>query len=355
MIARPRVSALVAAFVLLLQPLRVPACAFCSSTPSIPSVQRLLKASVHALLGQTASPTEVEVTAVLRSGGGYNLGDRIAVGEDRQLEQDAVWLVLLDAEAKPPRLVKLTPVAAEFAQGYASLAPAPEGDRQAEAARLAFFLGHIGDRDRLVASSVSNAFAEAPYEVVKALLPHLDAAQIEEWLESAMPEHRGILHLLLAIEGSPRAHAALRRLLEDPGSHARQGFDGLIGAYLLLEGEPGLEIVLESRPPESSPNGARVWFASCMLRALDFHLNSESVLLHDAVFRAVHEFLDDPYTAGPAIGMLIAQKHWLSLDRVLSVREQWAAERPSIDRATRAYLDACEDPRAAAVLRELDR
>jgi hypothetical protein len=349
------------------------ACPFCSPSAGFPSIQRHLAKHEQAFLVRAVSrdaasgnTLHLRIDTVLKSPSGLTPGDFLPAPKGIPLQADSRYLVLVTkgTAGKPgsgrTRVLRLSADASTLARRLSLLPvsksvskdPSEKGDLTIQKKRLLLCLESFGNPDRLVAATVTHEFGAAPYAAVKALRPHLSARRITSWIfgRSCSPDHRGILFLLLAIEGSKAARETFLECLRDQHWQQRKGFDGLLGGYLLIHGEKGLAAVLATRPPISARNGLRVWYAESLLRALDFHLRYEDMISKATAYRTMHSLLDDPYAAGPAIGELIRKKHWASLEEVIAVRRRWAAERPSIDRATRAFLTACPKPDAKQIL-----
>lgn len=325
------------------------ACPFCTAVaPSL--VQWREQSAVVALAEVVAAPaaglTTLELHQVLS--GRENLGDVHSLN------------VQLDAAVKPGGLALLFGKSAsgddkeltwhavgvsEISYAYFSRAPLL---KLPTAERLRYFGRFLEHADPLVAEDAYLEFGHAPFDQVAQAADSLSLADLRRWLvDPKVPPHRkGFYGLAVGLraQGDQRAAAAefLRTLIIQPEDDFRSGFDGVLGGYLLLAGEPGLELI-ESRylaNPKARDGDVRH-----ALTALRFYHEYGQGITTARLSQAVARLLTREEFAEAAIVDLARWQCWDALELVTAVYERPTSELRA-RRAVIGYLLAC--PGAAA-------
>ncbi len=144
----------------------------------------------------------------------------------------------------------------------------------------------------------------------------------------------------------------LRRLVVAPQDDFRAGFDGILGGYLLLAGQEGLQLV-ESRylaDPRAADGDVRH-----TMTALRFYREYGHEIPPERLCAALERLLDRSEFAAAAITDLARWKAWNAAGRI--ARLYTAGAEATTRRAVVGYLLACPTPEAArelARLRTLD-
>jgi hypothetical protein len=199
-------------------------------------------------------------------------------------------------------------------------------------------------------------FGHAPFDVVAEVAPQFQAEQVRGWLTapSVPGDRKGFYGLLLGLarnETERKANAELlRKLILAPEDDFRAGFDGILGGYLLLEAQPGLELI-ESRYL-ASPTAA-VGDVRHAQTALRFYYEYGREISKDRICEATRRLLARPEFAASAIVDLGRWNDWQPLEAIVSLYAKPAYAEPAIRRAIVGYLMACPQPAGRERLADL--
>ncbi len=350
--------ALLAVLGLLLSTVPAAACPFCTALAPTLS-QRAEQAEVVAL-GEVESVSPDDRTC------------RVRIHDMRKgnqsLNKSQSISAQLDLSVRPGDLVLLFGRAADDADAghiewhavrvdeasYAYFARSPSLERPPRE-RLEYFARYLEQPSALVAEDAYLEFGHAPFSAVADASGALPFQKMKNWLvDTRVPESRkGFYGLAVALAAPQQQQAEterfLRRLIESPANDFRAGFDGILGGYLLLAGEPGLELI-ESRylaNPHSADGDVRH-----ALTALRFYQEYGRSIPRERLDAAVAHLLTRPEFAEAAITDLARSGAWTFLDRVVDVYGQETSDTRT-RRAVVGYLLACQDERAVAALAEL--
>jgi hypothetical protein len=253
---------------------------------------------------------------------------------------------------------QITPVS-EIAASYGMRAPdlrTPSGQR------LRYFARYLEHPDALIAEDAFREFARAGFGEVAAVADALPMGQLRAWLAdpATRPARKGFygLALGLARDADERRvnREALRQMIVDdtraaaPGADFRPGFDGVLGGYLLLAGEAGLD-ELAARyftNPAAGEIDARQAIAALRF----YHEHGRDIPLA-AQCAALRLALRRPPLADQAITDLARWNDWSALQAIDSLGREAAYAEPRIRRAIAGYLLSCPDPAAPAMVARL--
>jgi hypothetical protein len=281
--------------------------------------------------------------------------DRLSLDVDRQIKPGS--LVILFAEESGNALRWSCEPANELGLSYFVKAP---GLRVPATERLQYFVRYLEHADPLAAEDAFNEFGHAPYEAVERTARHMDATQLRRWLAdpNVRDERKGFYGLALGLAGReqdrPRQEAFLREQIERSADDFRAGFDGLLGGYLVLAGEPALELVEQHYL--SNPR-ARVGDVRHAMTAVRFYQEFGREISTPRLAQALEPLLERPEFAAEAVVDLARWKHWDAAGKVASLYTLDPPAAAATRRAIVGYLLACPTPRGAtelARLRQLD-
>ncbi|MBI5759394.1 MAG: hypothetical protein HZA46_12820 [Planctomycetales bacterium] len=132
--------------------------------------------------------------------------------------------------------------------GFKYLVEAPALDAP-PAERLAYFLRFLEVPDYFVANDAFAEFVRAPFEDIVLLTDQLPREKLRRWLvDPKVPEgRRGLYGLMLGLCGEPSDVKLLEEIIARPAQETRPGIEGIMGGYLLLAGEKGLEVIEKTK------------------------------------------------------------------------------------------------------------
>ena len=132
--------------------------------------------------------------------------------------------------------------------GFKYLLEAPALDAP-PAERLAYFLKFLEVPDYFVANDAFAEFVRAPFEDIILLKDQLPREKLRRWLVAPkVPEgRRGLYGMLLGLCGESSDVKLLEEIITRPAQETRPGIEGIMGGYLLLAGEKGLEVIEKTK------------------------------------------------------------------------------------------------------------
>jgi hypothetical protein len=244
----------------------------------------------------------------------------------------------------------------EASYAYIARLPSLSSPTMPQSERLAYFARFLEHSDPLLAHDAYLEFAHASFADVEATRDKLPVARLREWIsdERVRPERKGFFALALGLTRNPAERAAnaelLKKLIVEPEDDFRAGFDGIIGGYLLLAGEPGLELI-ESRYLANP--GARDGDVRHAVLAVRFYYEFGRDIPRERLCQAVRNLLARPEFAAAAITDLARWQDWQPLAQIVALYENKAYAEPGIRRAIVGYLLTCPESAASTALARL--
>ncbi|MGD9720076.1 MAG: hypothetical protein AB7O59_02540 [Pirellulales bacterium] len=336
------------------------ACPFCTALK--PSLSQLRdRADVVALaeiISTSDKSSDVRLHKVLK--GREQLPAKSTLDCELDVAVRPGGLVLLFGEAggepQSDRLAWHAVAVDETSYGYFARAP---GFATPVRERLAYFARYLEHADPLVAEDAYLEFGHTPFADVAAAADMLPAAQIRAWLVDPRvpPSRKGFYGLAIALCAKPHERRAtadfLRTQIVAPADDFRAGFDGVLGGFLLLAADDGLQLIEERYLANPLAADGDVRHA---LTALRFYHEYGREISPARLAQALAHLLNRPEFAEPAIVDLARWQAWNLLDRVVAVYSL-PASTAGTRRAVIGYLLACpQEParKALARLRDAD-
>jgi hypothetical protein len=357
--ARKRACAVAACIALALGARSAAACPFCN--PLKPTLAQLRAgAAVVALVEIEAGDAKAAKVKLHRAlEGQTRLGDKtdFAIPLDVAV-RPGMLLVVFGAGPAEATLETLAWQGVPVDEtSYAYFARSPATSVPAEQ-RLAYFARFLEHADPLIAEDAYLEFAHAPFDAVRKAAPALPLERVRAWLlDDNVPGHRkGFYALALGLargRDERRANAEiLRRLILAPDDDFRSGFDGILGAYLLLAGEQGLALVESRYLADPAAADLDVRHA---LAALRFYQEYGREIPKKRTSAAARRLLARPEFAAATIVDLARWQAWDALDEIVALYARPEYAQPATRRAIVGYLLACPGEKAAESLERLRR
>lgn len=242
----------------------------------------------------------------------------------------------------------------EIHTAYFSQAP---GRRTRAEVRLAYFIPFLEHEDSRIAEDAWQEMGHASFAEVATLGDRFPMDRFRRFLDDPQvrAEHKGFYGMALGLaraEEDRRANREiLRAHLDQPSETSfRVGFDGLLGGYLLLDGEGAVE-ALEER--YFSKPDARDGDVRHALSAFRFYIEYGTDPPVDRIRSAVRRLLERPEFAPEAIIDLARWQDWEATKLVADCYDRAGYPQPGTRRAVVGYLSTCTTPEGARVLGEL--
>jgi hypothetical protein len=337
------------------------ACPFCNAVKPTISQQRdsaaivVLAEAIDKPDTAASRRQSFRIHAVLKGKKRLDAAESFRISPDAPLKEGSLGL-LLGSGADDATVDQLQWTAIpldEAAYAYvfrqpSLLAPNPQ--------RLKYFARYLENRNPLVADDALQEFAHASFDDTVQAAQTLSMADLRQWLVDPQvpPERKGFygLALGLATDDADRAtnEALLHQQIVASASDFRAGFDGVLGGYLLLTGQKGLDL-LDARY-FANPRAA-IGDVQHAMRALRFYHQFGHQIEPLRQAEALTHALDRPEFAADAITDLARWQYWPIVARVAAIYEQKDNADPVIHRAIVGYLKVCPKPEAATALAHL--
>lgn len=350
-------------------------CPFCNAV--LPSFAQQREAAQIIALGEVVSAGDthepedsngasaaifVRIRRLLKSGDAVLLDQIIRVPRVEQLNSGALCL-LLGSPRQDAGAASLPAGEQRFRwtyrpvteTSYAYFAQAPDL-RVAAAERLRYFARFLQHPDEAIAGDAYLEFGHAPFDVVAQVADVLPIDKMAEWLldESVPQERKGFYGIALGLVRDPQERAARRDALTPLVSHPDDDFSaglaGLLGGYLLVAGEPGLDLIDRRYLADPQVADGQVRSALAALRFYHEYGKEIPVARQRASLRRL---LKRPEFAAETIADLARWEDWGVLPEVVALYEGHAAQQPALRRSVVGYLTASPLPAAAGELARL--
>jgi hypothetical protein len=199
---------------------------------------------------------------------------------------------------------------------YIKQAPVPESPRDK---RLRYFLKFLEYPDPLLADDAYAEFAGADYEDLLLIKEAFSREKLRKWIEEpkTLASRLGLYGLMLGLCGNAEDAELLESKIQDEADVTRLGIDGIIGGYLLLTGEQGMQVLEESKIKNPKAPVADVHSAMSAFRFLWQY--GHGVIPKDRLRSAVRLLVDRPEVADLAIADLSRWKDWTLQDRLMEI------------------------------------
>jgi len=331
------------------------ACPFCTAVK--PSLSQRRESAAAVVLGESVSSSAktsaFKVHRVLS--GIAAAGERIVLPSDSAMKPGALALLFATASSQGGQALDWSSVEVnETSLIYFARAP---GLRQPVPERLRYFAPFLEHADPLIAEDAYLEFGHAPFDKVAAAAGALSQPRLRSWIidPNVPPARKGFYGLALGLASDAaqcRTNSALlERLIAGASDDFRAGFDGLLGGYLLLAGEPGLKQLDERyfANPRAADGDLRH-----ALTAVRFYHEFGREIADDKLCAALRHVLARPEFADRVIVDLARWQDWGALGQVAALYDGAKAARP-LNQAVVGYLLACPQPAARAELHRLRR
>ena len=334
------------------------ACPFCTALKPTWAQQREGAAVVavgEALNSPERGKTEFRVHQVIAGKDRLAAGGTLVVATDAEFRAGALAVLLGRATAAERELSWSTIAVNETSLAYFVAAPTL---RASPSSRLTHYLRFLEHDDPAVAADAYQEFGHAAYEDVAKLASALPYDKFSEWLvDRQIPQHRkGFYAIALGFASDEKERRANIELLEtiiaEPADDLRAGFDGVIGAYLVLKGEPALDAIEKKYLVNTA---ARDGDVRHVVTALRFYWEYGRNIPQSRQRQAMRRLLERPEFAAAAIIDLSRSQDWEIVKQVADLYERAKFPQPATRQAVVAYLVACPNRDAAEALAELRR
>lgn len=223
----------------------------------------------------------------------------------------------------------------ETSFNYMAQAPSPEAP---PAKRLAYFLKFMEFPDPIVSNDAFGEFANAQYKDIEQIADQLPKEKIRKWI--ANPETQatrlGLYGMMIGLCGDDTDAEALEKRILVQTDEFRLGIDGLMGGYLLIKKDKGLDVLDKHKLQNKKIPFSETFAAMQALRFMWTYGTGR--IAPERLQQSMRILLDRPEMADLVIADLARWKDWSVQDKLMKMYGEGEYNIPSIKRAIVRYM-----------------
>ncbi|MBI1347441.1 hypothetical protein GC163_14275 [bacterium] len=320
------------------------ACPFCSA-PSLTMTEQLTQSDAAVLTkwvggtpakGNDAGSTTYEVVEVVHQDAGSKLAKGTKIELVRYRASKAGDLFLLLGTKGGAVLDWGSPL--EVTQtAYKYMKEAPKPDVPA-AERLKYFVHYLESPEQAISNDAYGEFANTAYGDIVQIKSLMPRDKLRKWIvdPQVSPSRLGLYGLMLGLCGSEEDVKLLEGRILDSSEEFRLGIDGIMGGYLLLSGEQGLNVLDEQKLLNKDAPFSETYAAMQALRFMwqygDGHIPAARLQ------QSMRLLLTRPELADLVIADLARWKDWSVQPELMSMYGKEEYDIPSIKRAIVRFM-----------------
>ena len=222
----------------------------------------------------------------------------------------------------------------ETSFNYMSQAPSPEAPA---GKRLAYFLKFLEYPDPIISNDAFGEFANAQYKDVEQLASQMPKDKIRKWIASPdTPATRlGLYGMMIGLCGDESDAKQLEERILVQTDEFRLGIDGLMGGYLLILKDKGLDVLDKEKLANKKVPFSETFAAMQALRFMWTY--GAGKISPDRLRQSMRILLDRPEMADLVIADLARWKDWSIQDKLMAMYGEGDYNIPSIKRAIIRY------------------
>jgi hypothetical protein len=225
--------------------------------------------------------------------------------------------------------------------------------------RLAFFQGHLRDKQWTLAEDAFAEFAKAPYKDVIGLKDRMNHDDLIAWIKDpkTTTSRRRLYFTLLGVCGDADDFPLLESLIKSDDAKQKRGLDALLACYLRLAGAKGLPLVEERFLKSDTFEGKKVAYTEtyAAIQALRFLGEECDAIDRQRLMVGLRYMLDRPLLADLVIPDLARWKDWSVIDRLVKLFKEADKESRWVRVPIVRFLQACPLPSAKEHIEQLTK
>lgn len=260
-------------------------------------------------------------------------GERVVIAPHRSGRKGDLFLLMgrvngPDIEWDPPQEIT------ETAYQYIAQAPSPEVPMTK---RLEYYARFLEYPDESIATDAYFEFAKAQYDEVAPVAKKLSPEKVRKWVTGpdVSQPRLGFYGMLLGLCGDESDARLLEKMILSDPDEFRLGIDGVIGGYLLLTGEQGLEVIDRTKLADPKVPVSEVYAAMSALRFIWSF--GEGTIEKERLKQSMRLLLDRRDVIDLVIADLARWKDWSVQNRLMELYDA-EFEDPVIQRGVRSAI-----------------
>jgi hypothetical protein len=218
---------------------------------------------------------------------------------------------------------------------YLKNLPSPKDD---QADRLKYFLKYLEHPDAMVSADAYGEFAKANYADICELSKEMPREKLREWLQSpdTSASRLGLYGLMLGLCGNEEDAKLMEEKITTVTGDFRLGIDGVMGGYLLLTGDKGLDVLDRTKLKDKKSTFSETYAAMGAIRFMWQY--GKDAIKPERLRASMRLLLDRPELADLVIADLARMEDWEAQDRLMELYGAPDYDIPSIKRSIIRYM-----------------
>jgi hypothetical protein len=227
------------------------------------------------------------------------------------------------------------------AAGFKFLVEAPTFDSP-QSERLAYYLKYLENSDAMIAADAFGEFANAAYKDIVPMAPHFPRDSLRKWVNDpkTLPTRINLYGLMLGLCGNDEDAKMMQTKIVEETTDFRLGIDGLMGGYLVLTGEKGLEVLEQAKILNKSTKVPFSETYSAMTALRFMWTYGHGKIPPERLKASMRLLLDRPELCDLVIADLARWKDWSIQEKLRELYGAEAFDSPSIKRSIVRYMIA---------------
>ncbi len=338
-------AVLLSSMAMLLAPV-LEACPFCSA-PSLTLSEQVAQSDAVVLVhwsggkeakGQDGGSTEYTVVDVVSQpkGGKLAKGQKISLVRYRAGKTSDQFLLL---GTKGGAVMDWGSPMEVTNESYQYIRNAPKPDL-APSERIRYFVKYLENPDQNISNDAYAEFANTAYGDIVKIVPDMPHDKLQKWINdpAVSPSRLGLYGLMLGLCGTDKDVPLLEKKILEPSEEFRLGIDGIMGGYLLLTGEQGLQVIDQHKLADKEVPFSETYAGMQALRFMWQY--GDGKIPADRLKASMRLLLDRPELADLVIADLARWKDWSVQGKLMEIYGQDEYNIPSIKRAIVRFMMA---------------
>ena len=188
--------------------------------------------------------------------------------------------------------------------------------------RLRYFMDYLETGDRMIADDAFGEFANAAYADVAKIGKDLPRDRLRKWLTSkeVSPGHLGLYGMMLGLCGDESDAKLMESKILEKSDDFRLGVEGIMGGYLLLTRDAGLEVLETQKLKNKKAQFSETYAAMQALRFMWQY--GDGRISQDRLRESMRVLLDRPELADLVIADLSRMKDWSVQDKLMAMYDE---------------------------------
>lgn len=204
--------------------------------------------------------------------------------------------------------------------------------------RLTYVLKHLEHPDAMVSADAYGEFAKANYDDIAKLKNEMPREKLREWLVApeTSASRLGLFGLMLGLCGEEQDVALMEEKITNAPGDFRLGIDGVMGGYLLLAGEKGLEVLENTKLKDPEAAFSETYAAMGAIRFMWQY--GKGQIPAERLRLSMRLLLEKPELADLVIADLARMEDWDAQDKLMTMYGEGEFDIPSIKRSIIRYM-----------------